>query len=87
VRGACIDIGSNTTRLLVADVSDGALDKLQEHRVFTHLRRDVQRHRAIAAGTLSELVDVVAYQPSVRRRSAVPRTPASLPACSSDAAA
>jgi exopolyphosphatase / guanosine-5'-triphosphate,3'-diphosphate pyrophosphatase len=33
----CIDIGSNTTRLLVADVEDGRLRELSARRVFTHI--------------------------------------------------
>jgi exopolyphosphatase/guanosine-5'-triphosphate,3'-diphosphate pyrophosphatase len=33
----CIDIGSNTTRLLVADVEDGRLREISARRVFTHI--------------------------------------------------
>jgi exopolyphosphatase/guanosine-5'-triphosphate,3'-diphosphate pyrophosphatase len=38
VRGACIDIGSNTTRLLVAELADGGLRELTTQRVFNRLR-------------------------------------------------
>ena len=37
---ACIDIGSNTTRLLVADVRDGALREVLQERAFTRLGGD-----------------------------------------------
>lgn len=35
--GACIDIGSNTTRLLVAEVEDGRLREVAQQRAFTRL--------------------------------------------------
>src|SRR4051794_33388960 len=34
---ACIDIGSNTTRLLVAEVEGGIVHELLQQRVFTRL--------------------------------------------------
>jgi exopolyphosphatase/guanosine-5'-triphosphate,3'-diphosphate pyrophosphatase len=37
MRCACIDIGSNTTRLLVAEASDGALTEVLSQRAFTRL--------------------------------------------------
>jgi exopolyphosphatase/guanosine-5'-triphosphate,3'-diphosphate pyrophosphatase len=38
LRWACIDIGSNTTRLLVAEAGDGALREVLSQRTFTRLR-------------------------------------------------
>jgi exopolyphosphatase / guanosine-5'-triphosphate,3'-diphosphate pyrophosphatase len=35
---ACIDIGSNTTRLLVADAADGGLREVMQRRAYTRLR-------------------------------------------------
>src|SRR5918992_1457722 len=35
---ACIDIGSNTTRLLVADAVDGTLGEVMQRRAYTRLR-------------------------------------------------
>ncbi|HEX8204869.1 MAG TPA: hypothetical protein VF587_02295 [Solirubrobacteraceae bacterium] len=35
---ACIDIGSNTTRLLVADAADGTLREVMQQRAYTRLR-------------------------------------------------
>ena len=37
MRCACIDIGSNTTRLLVADAADGQLREVMQQRAFTRL--------------------------------------------------
>ena len=37
---ACIDIGSNTTRLLVAEAKDGRLSEVLQHRAYTRLRGD-----------------------------------------------
>ena len=34
---ACIDIGSNTTRLLVAEIADGCLREVMQQRAFTRL--------------------------------------------------
>src|SRR5437899_2402889 len=34
---ACIDIGSNTTRLLVAEAADGQLRELLQQRAFTRI--------------------------------------------------
>ena len=39
MRCACIDIGSNTTRLLVADLDGGALAPVVQERAFTRLGR------------------------------------------------
>ncbi len=41
VRRACIDIGSNTTRLLVAACDRGRLEEVHQERSFTQLRRGV----------------------------------------------
>jgi exopolyphosphatase/guanosine-5'-triphosphate,3'-diphosphate pyrophosphatase len=34
---ACVDIGTNTTRLLVADVKDGRIDEVLQQRAFTRI--------------------------------------------------
>jgi exopolyphosphatase/guanosine-5'-triphosphate,3'-diphosphate pyrophosphatase len=56
MRCACIDIGSNTTRLLVADVKQERLEPVVQQRSFTRLGR------AIAAGGVvpPELIEAVA---------------------------
>jgi exopolyphosphatase/guanosine-5'-triphosphate,3'-diphosphate pyrophosphatase len=67
VRRACIDIGSNTTRLLVADVSPAGLQKLEERRAFTHVRRGIGPDGRLAATKIAELVEVVTAQLAVAR--------------------
>jgi exopolyphosphatase/guanosine-5'-triphosphate,3'-diphosphate pyrophosphatase len=62
VRGACIDIGSNTTRLLVADCESGELRPIHQERVFTHLGRGRLDDGTITQHKLEEVTDVVAAQ-------------------------
>jgi exopolyphosphatase/guanosine-5'-triphosphate,3'-diphosphate pyrophosphatase len=64
---ACIDIGSNTTRLLVADAVDGRLRELLQQRAFTLLGSELARDRAVPAAKIAELADVVATQMRVAR--------------------
>ncbi len=59
---ACVDIGSNTTRLLVAECMDGQLRELMNQRVFTRLGRSLDRGRSIPAEKLAETTAVVARQ-------------------------
>ena len=68
MRCACIDVGSNTTRLLVADtVADGIQDVLNE-RVFTLIGRSVGDSGRIPPEKLEETAAVVADQ-AARARS------------------
>jgi exopolyphosphatase/guanosine-5'-triphosphate,3'-diphosphate pyrophosphatase len=67
VRCACIDIGTNTTRLLVADAGDGALVPVAERRAFVQLARACGPDGAIAPGTLRALAGVVAEQARAAR--------------------
>jgi exopolyphosphatase/guanosine-5'-triphosphate,3'-diphosphate pyrophosphatase len=62
VRRACIDIGSNTTRLLVADCARDTLLEIHQEKVFTHIGRGLQRDGTIPAAKIDEVVDVVAAQ-------------------------
>jgi exopolyphosphatase/guanosine-5'-triphosphate,3'-diphosphate pyrophosphatase len=59
---ACVDIGSNTTRLLLAECHDGALRELMTQRVFTRIGRSIRRDGAIPAEKLVETTDVVERQ-------------------------
>src|SRR5207248_5985173 len=59
---ACIDIGSNTTRLLVAEAVDGQLRELLQQRTFTRIRKDRRREDAIAEEKIAEVAEVVATQ-------------------------
>src|SRR3954451_14165441 len=58
VRRACVDIGSNTTRLLVADVEGGALSEVRAERAFTRLAPG----RPLTDGKLREVAELVAAQ-------------------------
>ena len=61
VRRACIDIGSNTTRLLIAECGDGLVEVHQE-RAYTQLRRSVRDGGALSSEKISEVVAVVEAQ-------------------------
>ena len=60
MRCACIDIGSNTTRLLVADVADGRLAPVVEQRAFTRIGRKLDLAGAIPDVVIAEVAAVVA---------------------------
>jgi exopolyphosphatase/guanosine-5'-triphosphate,3'-diphosphate pyrophosphatase len=64
---ACIDIGTNTTRLLVAEPSPDGLREVLAQRVFTRVRRAQAPDGPIAPGMVLELVDVVAAQARAAR--------------------
>lgn len=62
MRRACIDIGSNTTRLLVADCDGERLVEIHQERSFTHVRRGLTSKEEIEADKIAEVVAVVAAQ-------------------------
>ena len=64
---ACIDIGSNTTRLLVADARGGALRELLTQRAFTRIGRSVRRDRTIPPEKIAETAGVVGTQARMAR--------------------
>ncbi|MGH2744841.1 MAG: hypothetical protein ACRDLY_11810 [Thermoleophilaceae bacterium] len=64
---ACIDIGSNTTRLLVADAGNGQLRELVTQRDFTRIGRSLDAGGAIPAAKIAETAEVVATQAKVAR--------------------
>ena len=59
---ACIDIGSNTTRLLVAQAAEGQLREVMQQRAFTRLGKGLRRDARIPAGKLDEVAEVVSTQ-------------------------
>jgi exopolyphosphatase/guanosine-5'-triphosphate,3'-diphosphate pyrophosphatase len=59
---AAIDIGSNTTRVLVAVPQDGQLRRVMDQRAYTRLGKASGQDRSIGPEKLSEVVDVVATQ-------------------------
>ena len=57
-----MDIGSNTTRLLVADCRDGGVRELMTQRVFTRLGKALRRDGALPAEKVAETAAVVERQ-------------------------
>jgi exopolyphosphatase/guanosine-5'-triphosphate,3'-diphosphate pyrophosphatase len=62
VRRACIDIGSNTTRLLVAECDGPRLLEVHQERAFTRIGRGLDPDGAISTGKIAEVAEVVAEQ-------------------------
>ena len=57
MRVAVIDIGSNTARLLVADV-DGTLEPVREERTYLGLAADILRHGSVSPAKLDDAATV-----------------------------
>jgi exopolyphosphatase/guanosine-5'-triphosphate,3'-diphosphate pyrophosphatase len=64
---ACIDIGSNTTRLLVAEPSGGQLREILAQRAFTRLGKGLRDDGRIAPEKVDEVAGVVATQVRLAR--------------------
>ena len=65
---ACIDIGSNTTRLLVADAESGQLRELVNQRAFTRIGKSLRNgDGTIPAEKIEETAEVVRTQANVAR--------------------
>jgi exopolyphosphatase/guanosine-5'-triphosphate,3'-diphosphate pyrophosphatase len=64
---AAIDIGSNTTRVLVAEPVDGQLKKVMEQRAYTRINKSVCDRGEIPAGKIAEVAEVVATQVRLAR--------------------
>jgi exopolyphosphatase / guanosine-5'-triphosphate,3'-diphosphate pyrophosphatase len=62
LRRACIDIGSNTTRLLVADCDGIRLIEHRQERAFTMIGRSIDASGAIPAAKLVEVLEAVVAQ-------------------------
>ena len=62
VRIGCIDIGSNTTRLLVADCDGRRLVAVHEERAFTRIGSELLEHGSLGEAKIAEVVNVVAAQ-------------------------
>ena len=59
---AAIDIGSNTTRLLVAEPVDGQLKKVMEQRAYTRIGKAVDKKGAVVEEKIEEVGEVVGTQ-------------------------
>jgi exopolyphosphatase / guanosine-5'-triphosphate,3'-diphosphate pyrophosphatase len=64
---ACIDIGTNTTRLLVADARLDGFRELASQRAFTRIGRALRDRGSIPRATIEETAAVVAEQARVAR--------------------
>jgi exopolyphosphatase / guanosine-5'-triphosphate,3'-diphosphate pyrophosphatase len=69
----CIDIGSNTTRLLVAEAAEGRLRELESQRVFTRLGRGLVEGGPIPAEKVAQTASVVAAQAAAARKAGAER--------------
>ena len=63
----CIDIGSNTTRLLVADAGGGSLRELMTDRAFTRIGRAASKDGTIPPAKIEETAEVVLRQARAAR--------------------
>ena len=59
---AAIDIGSNTTRLLVAEPIEGQLKKVMEQRAYTRIGKAIDAEGQIDPEKIAEVSDVVGTQ-------------------------
>lgn len=64
---AAIDIGSNTTRILVAEPEEGKLKKVMEQRAYTRIGQARLADGSIPDAKISEVVDVVETQVKLAR--------------------
>jgi len=69
---ACIDIGSNTTRVLVAEVQGGRLTEVLQRRAFTRIGKGLKPGGEIAEAKLTEVAAVVAEQAALAARVGAP---------------
>ncbi len=63
----CIDIGTNTTRVLVAQARRGRLEEVLQRRAFTHLGRGLGPDDEIPADRIAATAEVVAAQHALAR--------------------
>ena len=64
---AAIDIGSNTTRVLVAEPVDGQLKKVMEQRAYTRINKALDGDGEIVPEKVAEVAEVVATQVRLAR--------------------
>ena len=67
MRCACIDVGSNTTRLLVADIELEEIEDVRNERAFTLIGRSLDSAGRIPPAKLEETGAVVAKQVELAR--------------------
>ena len=60
MRVAVVDMGSNSTRLLVAEVDDGQITELERRSTVTRLGRGVDTSRQLSSEAIEDVCDTVA---------------------------
>jgi exopolyphosphatase/guanosine-5'-triphosphate,3'-diphosphate pyrophosphatase len=68
VRRACIDIGSNTTRLLVAERDGDQLREIHQERQFTHIGQGLGEAGTLSQAKIAQVAEVVATQVRTARK-------------------
>ena len=71
MRIGVIDVGSNTTRLLVANAEPEGLDPLESQKVRLALGEEIERHGAVSAVHVAAAAKAVRNMASVARRKRV----------------
>ena len=70
---AAIDIGTNTTRLIVAEVSGSSLEELERRTVITHLGEGVDKSGVLAPAAIERVHETLSeYREIVERLAATP---------------
>src|SRR5258706_13951181 len=64
---AAIDIGSNTTRVLVAEPVDGQLKKVMEQRAYTRINSALGKKGEVLPAKIDEVAELVATQVRLSR--------------------
>jgi exopolyphosphatase / guanosine-5'-triphosphate,3'-diphosphate pyrophosphatase len=65
---ACVDIGTNTTRVLVAEAGEEGVREVMQQRAFTRIGRDLRANGEIPGDRVREIAAVVAEQVDAARR-------------------
>jgi exopolyphosphatase/guanosine-5'-triphosphate,3'-diphosphate pyrophosphatase len=86
VRVAVVDIGTNSTRLLIADVEDERVEEIERHTTITRLGEGVDRSGRLLDAAIGRVLSTCAEYKRVIDRSAVDRTVAVLTSAVRDAA-
>jgi exopolyphosphatase/guanosine-5'-triphosphate,3'-diphosphate pyrophosphatase len=73
MRVAVVDVGSNTARLLVADVGDGRVEAVADERAFLGLGAEIARRGALGAGKVAEAAETARRFARVARRAGAER--------------
>ena len=64
---ACVDIGTNTTRVLVGDATADRLTEILQQRAFTRIGKGMRPGAEIPRGKIEEVAGVVAQQVALAR--------------------